>query len=222
MPDNMEENNQSNTGVSDDGEDTQVNAKTFTKDEVNAFVARRVAAVEKKYDGFDVEEYKTLKASKDQAEQTRLLKREEFDKILKQTKEKSDQTIAVLQGELTKVRVDGALVSAAGKLKATNPEHVAKLLRANVKLDDAGLTVVTDDNGQVRYNTDTAEQFTIENLVDEFINANPYFRSAGKPGTGSLGNTDTKVEKDFDLSQLDLTRPEDREVYKKMKVEGKV
>jgi hypothetical protein len=207
--------------VDNAAEDTQV-SKAFTQEDVNAIVAKRVAQATKKYEGFDMEEYRELKNAKQEADTAGMLKRQEFDKVLKATKEKSDNELNALRGELTKVRVDGALVNAASKHKATNPDHIAQLLRNSVKLDDQGQPAVYDNSGEVRYNTDAGTPFGIDELVEEFINANPYFKSAGRQGTSSSSNTTTTVSNDADLSTLDLTRPEHRKIYEKMLREGKV
>jgi len=207
--------------VDNAAEDTQV-SKAFTQEEVNAIVAKRLAQATKKYEGFDMDEYRELKNAKQEADTAGMLKRQEFDKVLKATKEKSDNELNALRGELTKVRVDGALVNAASKHKATNPDHIAQLLRNSVKLDEQGQPAVHDSNGEVRYNTDAGTPFGIDELVEEFINANPYFKSAGRQGTSSSSNTTTTVSNDADLSTLDLTRPEHRKIYEKMLREGKV
>lgn len=217
MTDTNMENNSNNTEV----EDTQ-GAKTFTQDELNLIVQKRVAAEQKKFEGVNITEYTELKSAAQQAEEDMLLKRNDFDKILKQTKERSDAELNKLRGELTSVRVDGALVNAASKNKATNPDHVAKLLRANVQLNDEGQPTVLDEAGEVRYNIDKAEPFSIDDLVTEFMSANPYFKSAGKPGTNSASNTNTKTNQEISLENLDLTRPDHRVIYAQMVKDGKV
>jgi len=222
---NMETTSQDhNTGVetTNDEQNTQVNDKTFTQEELNAIVANRVAKEQKRFEGIDVEEYRTLKQKAEEAETASLMKREEFDKVLKQTKEKSDAEVQKLRQELEKVKVDGALLNAASKLKTANPEHVVQLLKNNVKLDENGQPVVLNNDGEIRYNSDTAEQFTIDALVEEFVSSNPYFKSAGKTGTGAQGNNSNAESDEFDLSKLDLTKAEDRKVYAKMKKEGKI
>ena len=62
--------------------DSQVEAaKTFTQEEVNLLVGKRVAAVNKKYENVDVEEYKALKGLKEQIEEETLIKKEDFFEI---------------------------------------------------------------------------------------------------------------------------------------------
>lgn len=219
---NMDDNTAGTTeSDSTSGTNTQ-GGKTFTQDELNAIVTKRVTQEQKRFEGIDLEEYRELKSLKEAQETEKLMKREEFDKLLKQTKEKSDMEINTLRGELEKTKIDGALLNAASKLKTTNPDHIAKLLKNAVKLDEKGAPIVLDDAGSMRYNSDTAEPFTIENLVEEFVNANPYFRVAGKSGTGSQGNPTPNESKEFDLSTLDLTRAEDRKIYSEMKKQGKI
>lgn len=202
--------------------EAQVNGKTFTQDELNAIVAKRIAAEQKKFDGVDLNEYRELRSLKEKQETDRLMKREEFDKLLKQNKERFDTETQTLRGELQKVKIDGALLNAASKNKAVNPDHVAQLLKNNVKLDESGHPVVMNTDGEIRYNAETAEPFSIDDLVNEFLSTNPYFKPAGPQGTGSISNTSTQSSKSMDLGQLDLTRPDHRQLYKKMKMEGKL
>lgn len=203
-------------------ETQEASGKSFTQEELNAIVAKRVAQEQKRYEGVNLDEYRDLKAAQEKAETERLMKREEFDKVLKSTKEKYDTEVGSLRQELEKVKLDGTLKSVAGKLKTTNPDHVASLLRNQVKLDESGRPIVVNSDGEVRYNTDTAEPFTIENLVEEFVSENPYFRQPGKSGSGGDGNTSNQQVTNFDVSQLDLTKKEDREKYAQLKRDGKI
>ena len=226
MTDIMDTNSQTDdTGVDQNGGDQNTqdnNGKTFTQEELNAIVAKRIAQEQKKFDGIDLDEYRTLKQQREQQEQERLMKREEFDKVLKSTKEKYDSEVTQLRTELEKVKIDGTLKSVAAQLKTANPDHVAALLRTHVKLDESGQPVVVDADGNVRYNTDTAEPFGIEDLVNEFVGQNPYFKSAGRTGTGAQGNRGNVEDNPFDVSQLDMTRKEDRDKYAELKRQGKV
>lgn len=226
MTDNMDTSQNQNTGVTDQTDDkneTQATSgKSFTQEELNAIVAKRVAQEQKKFEGVDLDEYKTLKQRQEEIEQEKLMKREEFDKVLKSTKEKYESEVTKLRTELEKTKIDGTLKSVAGKLKTANPDHVAALLRAQVKLDDSGQPVVVDNEGNVRYNSDTAEQFTIEDLVNEFVGQNPYFKAAGRTGTGGDGNRGNVQHQEFDITQLDMTKKADREKYAQLKKEGKI
>ena len=202
--------------------DSQVEAaKTFTQDEVNELIGKRVAQVNKKFENVDLDEYTALKSLKEQVEEETLIKKEDFNGVLKKQKEKSDKEITRLRTELESIKIDGALIDAASKAKSVAPDHVAQLLRQNIKLDTEGHVIVTDKEGKQRY-TDSADPMSVDNLVEEFLSGNTYFKSAGPSGAGSKGNTNNASPQSLDLAQLDLNKPEHREIYKKMKAEGKV
>lgn len=212
------------TGDTATGQNTesQVEAtKTFTQEEVNELIGKRVAQVNKKFENVDMEEYKALKGLKEQIEEETLIKKEDFNGVLKKQKEKSEGEIHRLRTELETIKIDGALIDAASKAKSVAPNHVAQLLRGNIKLSEDGQVIVTDAEGKQRY-TDNADPMTVHNLVEEFLAGNQYFKSAGPSGAGSTGNTINADQTDFDLAQLDLNKPEHREIYKKMKAQGKV
>jgi len=213
-----------NTQSSDTGaasEDSNISqAKTFTQEQVNEIVAKRISKVKNSYDGIDPTEYRQLLSLKDQVEDESLIKRQEFDKLLKKHKTKADDEITSLRNELTSIKIDGALIDAASKLKSVAPEQTAKLLREQVKLDSDGKVVIMDGE-QIRYNDD-AEPMTVDQLVDEFLTSNTYFRAAGPSGTNSQSNATVQDNNEVTLADLDLNRPEHREIYKKWKMEGKV
>jgi len=94
-------------------------------------------------------------------------------------------------------------------------------LRSNIQLSDDGSVIVTDSEGKQRY-TDNADPMSVNQLVEEFLSSNQYFKSAGPSGAGSTGNTNNADQQSFDLAQLDLNKPEHREIYKKMQAQGKV
>ena len=202
--------------------DSQVEAaKTFTQEEVNLLVGKRVAAVNKKFENVNLEEYNALKSLKEQVEEEKLIKKEDFNGVLKKQQEKSNGEITRLRSELEKIKIDGALIDAASKAKSVAPDHVAQLLRSNIQLSDDGSVIVTDSEGKQRY-TDNADPMSVNQLVEEFLSSNQYFKSAGPSGAGSTGNTNNQDQQSFDLAQLDLNKPEHREIYKKMKAQGKV
>jgi len=203
-----------------DNQDKQP-VKTFTQEEVNELIGKRVAQVNKKYDGVDVDEYKQLKSLKEQIEEEQLIKKNDFDGLLKKQREKADGEIASLRGELESIKVDGALINSASKLKAVAPEHVAQLLRKNLKLTNDGSVTVIDSDGKPRY-TDKADPMSVDNLVEEFLSSHQYFKAAGPQGTGSQGNTNNVDQKDFDLTTLDMNKPEHRKIYKDLKTQGQI
>tara|TARA_R110000796_G_scaffold57290_1_gene132340 strand:+ start:5746 stop:6429 length:684 start_codon:yes stop_codon:yes gene_type:complete len=213
------------TGNADTGQtnDSQVEntVKTFTQDEVNELIGKRVAQVNKKFDGVDMEEYKALKGLKEQVEEEQLIKKEDFNSVLKKHKEKADAEVSRLRNELETIKIDGALINASSRAKAVSPEHVAQLLRKNIKLGEDGNVVVTDSDGKTRY-TDNADLMSVDNLVEEFLSSNQYFKASGPSGSGASGNTNNATQQSLDLAQLDMNNPEHRKLYTEMKRQGKV
>jgi len=202
--------------------DSQVEAaKSFTQEEVNELIGKRVAQVNKKFENVNVEEYNALKSLKEQVEEEQLIKKEDFSGVLKKQKEKADSDINALRSELETIKIDGALINASSKAKAVSPDHVAQLLRKNITLGADGNVMVTDNDGKQRY-TDNADPMTVDNLVEEFLSSNQYFKSAGPSGSGSTGNTNNANQQSLDLAQLDLNKPEHRKLYTEMKKQGKV
>ena len=201
--------------------DSQVEAKMFSQEEVNELIGKRVAQVNKKFENVDLDEYTALKSLKEQVEEETLIKKEDFQGVLKKQKEKSEGEITRLRTELESIKIDGALIDAASKAKSVAPDHVAQLLRKNIKLDSEGNVIVTDKEGKQRY-TDSADPMNVNQLVEEFLSGNTYFKSAGPSGAGSKGNTNNASPQSLDLAQLDMNKPEHRDIYKKMKAEGKV
>jgi hypothetical protein len=63
---------------------------------------------------------------------------------------------------------------------------------------------------------------SVDNLVEEFLSGNQYFRAAGPSGTGASGNAQTASQTEFDLAQLDMNKPEHRAIYSQMRKEGKL
>jgi len=211
------------TGDTATGQNTesQVETKTFTQEEVNELIGKRIAQVNKKFENVDLEEYNALKSLKEQVEEEKLINKEDFNGVLKKQKEKSEGEIHRLRSELKTIKIDGALIDAASKAKSVAPDHVAQLLRGQIKLGEDGNVMVTDKEGKQRY-TDNADPMTVHNLVEEFLSGNTYFKSAGPSGAGSTGNTNNADPQSLDLAQLDLNKPEHREIYKKLKAQGKV
>lgn len=216
MQDNMVQNATTDTGSAVEQENSQVQAssvKTFTQDEVNKIITARLAKVENKYADIDVEEYKQFKTAKQKQEEDALIKRQEFDKVLNQTKDHYTNQLSKLKQELETIKVDGAILSSASNLKVVAPDHVAKLLKGNVRLGEDGQVEVLDDKGQVRYNAATATPLTVDELVKEFVKTNPFYQAPGPAGSGSRSNMNAERSGSVDISKLDMKNPEHRKIY---------
>lgn len=216
-----EESNVADTGAVTPQVESQ-EERTFTQADVDKIVQARLDKVKKRYSEIDVNEYKSLKQQEEERELEAMKKREEFDKILSQQKDKYSGEIETLRSELTSMKVDGTLLNTASTRNAVNPEQVAQLLRNQVGLDETGRPVVYD-NGNVVYDPDTAEPKSLESLVNEFLDSNPHFLRSGPAGVTSSGaQGSAPTSKATDVSSLDMTNAADREVYRKLKAEGKI
>ena len=192
-------------------------AKVYTQAELDAVAAevRRKAEAKytKKFEGIDVEKYQNFLAQEEQQKISQAKEKSEFEKLLKENAEKFNNKISTLTTELTKVKVDNALIDAATKSKAISPDQVARLVRDNVKMSEAGeVEVIDPKTGQQRY-TDNGDPMNINGLVSEFLNTNPHFVQAGQPGGGSKSNTGTEGVSKVDVKNLDMNNPEHRKQY---------
>lgn len=198
--------------------------RNFSQKDVDKIVQARLEKYKKRFSDFDMNEYKQLKSAEEEREIEAMKKREEFDTILSQQKDKYSEEINTLRSQLTGLKVDGTLLDVAAKRNAVSPEQVSALLKDKVGLDETGRPVVFDDNKSVIYDPETAEPKSLESLVNEFLDANPHFIRSGPSGVtsgGAVGNA-TPTQNSKDLSSLDLTNPADRQLYKQWKAEGKI
>ena len=190
--------------------------------EVDKIVERRLARekskYEKMYSGIDPEQARKLLEEKENKQMEDQKARGEFEKILKEQAEKSNKEIAGLRSEIEKVKVDGALVTAASKNQAINPEQVKDLLKGKVKLTDDGKVEILAENKQPMYNKD-GDLKSIDEYVKEFITDNPHFQTATPSGSGSKANLGKVDAKPFNIADLDMTKPEDRKQYAEYKRE---
>jgi len=191
-----------------------------SQSEVDKIVERRLARekskYEKMYSGIDPEQARKLLEEKENKQMEDQKARGEFEKILKEQAEKSNKEISGLRSEIEKVKVDGALLNAASKNSAINPEQVKDLLKGNVKLTDDGKVEILAENKQPMYNKD-GDLKSIDEYVKDFITDNPHFQTATPSGSGSQANLGKVDAKPFNLADLDMTKPEDRKQYAEYK-----
>ena len=201
-------------------ETTQVE-KTFTQDELDRIVADRIARerkkAEKKLEGIDLEEARKIMQEREQAEIERQKERGEFENILKQTVEKKDQEITAYKQKLHETLVDGSLLSAASKHDAVSPDQVSQLPKGKVRLADDGGVEVLDDQGTPRYNSE-GNLLSVDELVSDFLTANPHFVRASGGGTGSMGNAGGLTPKPVSVADMvENWNSGGREAYAAMK-----
>ena len=164
--------------------------KTFTQTDLEKIVEQRLARERRKYEkqleGVDLDEARRLMEEKQQAEIERQKEKGEFEKVLKQVTEKKEQQIQTLNQKLYELQVDGSLVNAASQNNAVNPQQVVQLLKSQTRLNEEGQVEVLDNDGTVRYN-DNGSPMSVNELVSDFLTANPHFVKASPSGTGSKG-----------------------------------
>lgn len=186
-------------------EQPQEQAKTFTQDEMDKIIADRLARerrkLEKQLDGIDLDEARRLKEEKEQQELERQKERGEFETVLKKTVEKKEQEIMTYKQKLEATLVDGQLLTVASKNNAVNPEQVSSLLKDKIRLSDNGNVEVLDNDGTPMYN-DKGELLSVNELVSDFLTANPHFVKASQSGVGSQGNAGGSTPKPQSVAEM--------------------
>lgn len=201
-------------------------AKTFTQDEVNAILARTKTQLEKKFaskyeDLGDPDELRQIKSDWEKKQEEAQIKRGEFERILQEKAQRWESEIQKRDSVIRDYKINTPLLSAAAQFRAVNAEQVKSLLSSNVRLNAEGDVEVVDSKGAVRYK-DNGTALAVEDLVREFLDSNPHFVQATpatvntKTSIQGVANTSNKV----DLSKLDLTRPQDRQIYKEARAKG--
>ena len=194
----------------------QVAEKTYTQKEVDDMMARTKTAIQKKVtskyeDLGDPDELRQLKADYEQRKLEEQKKRGEFDSIIASLAAKKDEEIRKRDEIIKSYTVDLPLINAAAQYGSVNPKQVQALLKPNLRLGPEGQVEVLDDQGSVRY-SDKGQPFRVEELVKEFLDSNPHFKSAGPSTTQTKTNVSQSREK-FDISKLNMSNPADRKLY---------
>lgn len=190
---------------------------TFTQDEVNNIVERRLAKERgSMYKKLGVEDLdiavNAVKTQKDLEEKQRIQKGE-FEEILKTRTQEFNKEKSNLESQLKDIKINKSLLSSASRNKAINPDQVVELLKSDIKLNEAGNVEILDKSGLARYNK-LGELLSTDELVQEFLTQNPHFVSATPSGSGSVSNVDrSELNKPLNLGDLDMNNPTDRKKY---------
>ena len=205
----------------------QVSSKTFTQEEVNAILARTKTQLERKFaskyeDLGDPDQLRQIKTDWEKKQEEAQVKRGEFEKILQEKAAKWESEVQKRDAIIREYKVNTPVVSAAAKYRAVNPQQVQTLLSQNLRLNNEGEVEVVDTKGSVRYN-DAGQPLAVEDLVKEFLDANPHFVSAAPATTNSLSNIrgggdGVKV----DVTKLNMKNPEHRKLYAEARAAGRV
>ena len=196
---------------------------TFTEDEMNEIVRKRLGKERGIwYKKLGVEDFDTIKQavkSQKDAEEKQRIQKGEFEEILKTRTQEHQKEKSELENQLKDIKINKSLLSSASKNKAINPDQVVELLKGNIKLNETGNVEILDKNGIARYNK-LGELLTTDELVQEFLTQNPHFVSATPSGSGSVSNVDRQeLNKPFNLSDLDMNNPKDKEAYRQYRKE---
>jgi len=200
-----------------DGENQAQATKTYSQAEVDNMMARMKGSLEKKLlkpyaDLGDPEELRTLRIEAEKRAQEQQLKRGEFEKTLSEKAEKWNAEIQKRDSIIKEYKVNTPLLSAAANHRAVAPEQVKALLANQVRLNDDGEVEVVDSAGSVRY-TDKGAPLGVEDLVREFLDSNPHFKSASPATTNTKSNFSGGSNGKVDIKSLDMKNPEHRKIY---------
>jgi hypothetical protein len=192
-------------------------AQTFTQDEVNNIVERRLAkergSMYKKLGVDDIDVAINAVKTQKEAEEKQRIQKGEFEEILKTRTQEHQKEKSELENQLRDIKINKSLLESASKHKAINSSQVVDLLKNNIKLNESGNVEILDKNGIARYNKQ-GELLTTDELVQEFLTQNPHFVSATPSGSGSVSNVDRQeLNKPINLSELNFNNPEDRKKY---------
>ena len=196
-------------------------AQTFTQDEVNNIVERRLAkergSMFKKLGVDDIDVAINAVKTQKEAEEKQRIQKGEFEEILKTRTQEHQKEKSELENQLKDIKINKSLLESASKHKAINASQVVDLLKNDIKLNETGNVEILDKNGIARYNKQ-GELLTTDELVQEFLTQNPHFVSATPSGSGSVSNVDRQeLNKSLNLSELDFNNPEDRKKYAQYK-----
>ena len=196
---------------------TQLNQRVYTQQEFDDAMAKMKAAVAKKvtkpYEELgDIEELRQLRQEAERRRQEEQVKKGEFEKILQEMASKKDAEIQKRDRVIQEYKVDVPLVNAAAQLRSVNPEQVRSLLKSNVRLNADGEVEVIDSNGQVRY-SDSGTPLGVQDLVREFLDANPHFVQPTPSTTNSKSSIAAAQPGKVDITKLDMKNPEHRKLY---------
>lgn len=206
------ETTEATTGV----EEVKVENK-YSQDQVAEMIKKRLAQersqMYKKLGVEDIDIAVNAVKTQKEIEEKQKIQKGEFEEILKNKTQEWHKERANLESQLKDIKINKSLLSSASKNKAINPDQVVSLLQPQIKLNESGNVEILDSKGLPRYNSN-GELLSTDELVQEFLTQNPHFVSATPSGSGSVSNVDrTELNKPLNLSDLDMTNPNDRKKY---------
>jgi len=185
---------------------------TFNQEDVDRIVKQRLEAEKSKHqrmlDDAKKKEEEIAKEKQIQEAKTKA----DLENLMKQRIAEKDKELADWKSKVKTINVDNSILALASKNNAIAPDQVVSLLKSEVNYNDDGRVEILDNNKNIRYNP-KGELLTIEDRVKEFLDANPHFRKGSLSGSGSLNSVEGKAVKPFNISDLDMSKAEDRKKY---------
>jgi len=191
-------------------EETKQN--TFTQEQLDNIIKSRLEAEKSKYEKKLQEEEKQKAEILRQKQLEEAKTKADIEKIMQERIKEKEEELLKYKNQIKKEKVDNSILSIASSNNAINPSQVVSLLKEEVKYNDDGNIEVVDNNSNVRYNK-SGKPLTLEDRVKEFLDSNPHFRKGSMSGSGSQSAIGGKTVKPFNLQDLDLSKPEDRQAY---------
>jgi len=185
---------------------------TFNQEDVDRIVKQRLEAEKSKHqrmlDEARKQEEELVKEKEIQEAKTKA----DLENLMKQRIADKDKELADWKSKVKTINVDNSILSLASKNNAIAPDQVVSLLKNEVNYNDDGRVEILDNNKNIRYNS-KGELLTLEDRVNEFLDANPHFRKGSLSGTGSQSSIEGKTVKPFNIQDLDMSKAEDRKKY---------
>ncbi len=185
---------------------------TFSQEQLDNIIKQRLESEKAKHqrqlDEVKKAEENALKEKQIQEAKTKA----DLEKLMQERISEKDTEIQNMKMEIKKERVDNQILSVASRNKAISPSQVVSLLKDQIRLTDDNKVEILDNNKNIRYN-EKGEALTIEEKVNEFLDANPHFRQGSIAGTGSQSAIEGKTVKPFNIQDLDMSKAEDRQKY---------
>ena len=185
---------------------------TFSQEQLDNIIKQRLESEKAKHqrqiDEVKKAEENALKEKQIQEAKTKA----DLEKLMQERIAEKDTEIQNMKMEIKKERVDNQILSVASRNKAISPSQVVSLLKDQIRLTDDNKVEILDNNKNIRYN-EKGEALTIEEKVNEFLDANPHFRQGSIAGTGSQSAIEGKTVKPFNIQDLDMSKAEDRQKY---------
>ena len=185
---------------------------TFNQEDVDRIVKQRLEAEKSKHQRMLDEAKKQEQEIAREKEIQEAKTKADLENLMKQRIAEKDKELADWKSKVKTINVDNSILALASKNNAIAPDQVVSLLKSEVNYNDDGRVEILDNNKNIRYNS-KGELLTIEDRVKEFLDANPHFRKGSLSGSGSLNSVEGKAVKPFNISDLDMSKAEDRKKY---------